>query len=61
MKVIKVGKVDHREYTFTCVHCEYEFVADKRDKKIDQRAGDYVICPCCGSWIDWNCGKVINK
>lgn len=61
MKVIKAGTVDYREYEFTCIHCECEFVVDKRDKKIDQRDGDYVICPCCGSWIDWNCGKVINK
>lgn len=61
MKVIKAGKVEHKEFAYTCAYCECEFVADKRDKKTDQRDGDYVICPCCGSWIDWNCGKVINK
>jgi hypothetical protein len=61
MKVIKPGKIDNREYAFTCGHCECEFIADKRDKKFDQRDGDYVICPCCGSWIDWNLGNFINK
>jgi hypothetical protein len=40
MRVIKAGTVDYREYEFTCIHCECEFVADKRDKKIDQREGD---------------------
>ena len=61
MRVIKAGKVNHKEYAFTCNYCECEFVADKRDKKVDQRDHDYVICPCCGSWIGWNCGDLINK
>lgn len=61
MKVIKPGKIDNREYAFTCGHCECEFVADNRDRKIDQRDDDYVICPCCMSWINWNRGNLINK
>lgn len=61
MRVIKEGTIDKREYKFECFLCNCEFVADKRDKKTDQRDGDYVMCPCCGSWIDWNCGKFINK
>jgi DNA-directed RNA polymerase subunit RPC12/RpoP len=61
MRVIKDGKVDYKEYAFICIHCECEFVADNKDRKADQREGDYVVCPCCGSWIDWNCGNYINK
>jgi len=61
MRVIKEGTIDKREYKFECGRCNCEFAADKNDKHVDQRDGDYVICPCCHAWIDWGMGKLISK
>ena len=61
MRVIKKGTIDKREYKFECSRCNCEFAADKNDKHVDQRDGDYVICPCCNAWIDWNRGNLISK
>lgn len=61
MRVIKEGTIDKREYKFECSRCNCEFAADKNDKHVDQRDGDYVICPCCNAWIDWGMGELISK
>lgn len=61
MRVIKEGTIDKKEYKFECNRCNCEFAADKNDQHIDQRDGDYVICPCCNNWIDWGMGKLISK
>lgn len=61
MRIIKEGTIDKREYKFECFLCNCEFAADKNDKHVDQRDGDYVICPCCNAWIDWRMGKLISK
>lgn len=61
MRVIKEGTIDKREYKFECGRCNCEFAADKNDRHVDQRDGDYVICPCCHAWIDWRMGKLISK
>lgn len=53
MKVIKKGKVPFKEKRFECSYCGCEFFADENDKKVDQRDGDYVVCPTCGKFISW--------
>ena len=51
MKIIRKGKQKKEEFTFVC-GCDCKFLAEESDRKYD-RDGDYVICPCCHSWIDW--------
>ena len=61
MEIIKSGIIkDKKERYFTCEYCCCEFVADNKDKQKD-RNGSYVICPCCNSYISWECGKGNNS
>ena len=53
MKIIRKGKPKKDEFTFVCKECDCKFIAEDSDRQIDTRDGDYVICPCCHSWIDW--------
>lgn len=59
MRVIKEGIIDKREYKFECGRCSCEFAANENDRQDD--LGDYVICPCCNTWIDWKKGKLISE
>ena len=57
MKIIRKGKQKKDEFTFVCSECDCKFIAEDSDRQIDTRDGDYVICPCCHSWIDWTLHK----
>ena len=57
MKIIRKGKQKKDEFTFVCSECDCKFIAEDSDRQIDIRDGDYVICPCCHSWIDWTLHK----
>lgn len=61
MRTIKEGTIYEKEYKFECGRCNCEFAADKNDRHLDPRDGDYVICPCCNAWIDWRMGKLISE
>lgn len=53
MEIIKQGQKPEEKKTLkTCENCKCEFAYVKSDVKPDQRDGDYVICPCCGKWIN---------
>ena len=61
MIVLNKGKIKNAKQYFKCSTCNCEFIAnEKEDKHIDQRDGDYVICPTCKAWIDWNLGKELD-
>ena len=61
MYILKEGKIPVEEYKFSCKRCGCEFMANHTDKNIDQRDGDYVICPTCDAWIDWSLGIKYSK
>lgn len=52
MKIIKKGKIRKEEWRGSCLDCHCEFMYDRNDIKIDQREGDYVVCPTCGKFIN---------
>lgn len=52
MKIIKKGKVEKKEWKGFCLNCHCEFIYDQSDIKIDQREGDYVVCPTCDNFIN---------
>lgn len=57
MKIIKTAYTGFAdEKLFECSKCNTQFIAHYRDKRFDFRDGDYVKCPICGEYIDWNIG-----
>lgn len=52
MKIIKQGEAKKEEWRGLCLYCHCEFIYDRNDIKIDQREGDYVVCPICGKYIN---------
>lgn len=62
MKIIKTGHTGFAdEKLFECGKCNTQFIAHYRDKRFDFRDGDYVKCPICGEYIDWNIGIKQSK
>ena len=56
MRIIKAGNIKPQEWMFVCFKCGCEFAASDADKNIDTRDGDWVSCPFCKSYINWNRG-----
>ena len=54
MKIIKQGNLTKQEYKMTCWKCGCEALYTSDDIHHDQRDGDYVVCPCCGSFVNHN-------
>lgn len=46
----------YESYMDRICKCNTQFIAHYRDKRFDFRDGDYVKCPICGQYIDWNIG-----
>lgn len=57
MKVIKPGSIPSSDIKHTCSYCSCEFLYSKEDIHIDQRDGNYVICPTCGKFINVGSGQ----
>lgn len=52
MKVIKEGEIKQKAKRKTCRKCDTEMEYKSRDIFLDQRDGDYIICPVCGKFIN---------
>ena len=59
IKIIKEGKTT--KFTKTCPRCGCEFEYEEEDVKVDSsvcltsypaKYATYVICPCCGKYLD---------
>lgn len=61
MKIIKKGKIRKEEWRGLCLDCHCEFIYDGDDIKIDQREGDYIVCPTCGKYINVTGRITLNK
>jgi hypothetical protein len=51
MKILKEGQLPDVEIEKTCNGCKCVFTYNGSDIQIDNRDGNYVICPTCGSFI----------
>ena len=57
MRIIKTGVTKFAdEKLFECSKCHSQFIAHYRDKRFDLCDGNYVKCPICGQYINWNIG-----
>lgn len=54
MRIIKEGKNPLIEYKMECPKCGCEAMYTSEDINYDQRDGNYVVCPCCGAFINHN-------
>ena len=51
MEILKQGKVPDKKTKKTCKGCKCVFTYISSDIHVDNREGNYVICPTCGSFI----------
>lgn len=54
MKIIKQGNIGKKEYKMVCWQCDCVAMYTSDDIHYDQRDGAYVICPCCGKFVNHN-------
>ena len=60
-QIFSYGKyVEMPRFLFNCKHCGCEFGAQLEDMHSD-RDGNYVVCPCCKKFIDWDFGKIMES
>lgn len=52
MRIIKEGNIIKKELQIQCKQCGCEFAFEQEDIKIDNRDGNYVVCPYCGKFIN---------
>jgi DNA-directed RNA polymerase subunit RPC12/RpoP len=53
MRVIKQGIAPKDiEQEKTCIRCQTVIGFTNKDIKRDQRDGDYIVCPTCGTFIN---------
>ena len=51
MKIIKRGKLKIDEVVHHCRKCDTAFSYSRKDEIIDNREGNYILCPLCGAFI----------
>ena len=52
MRIIKEGSLKEIEYRHTCHECRTVFAATIKDTNTD-RDGQYVVCPLCGAFVEF--------